>query len=80
MERPTSALQGAGYAVRGPLNAEPHTNEVGLDRATVEPCQPERCGLIIPTQYDIDVRVVTGDATANPLFRVSTVCVDTPNY
>src|SRR5881392_331378 len=25
MERPTSALQGAGYAARGPLNAEPHT-------------------------------------------------------
>src|SRR4030095_1257194 len=31
MERPTSALQGAGYAARGPLNAEPHTKEVGRD-------------------------------------------------
>src|SRR4051812_8156466 len=29
MERPTSALQRAGYAARGPLNAEPHTKEVG---------------------------------------------------
>jgi hypothetical protein len=29
MERPTSALQGAGYASHGPLNAEPHTKEVG---------------------------------------------------
>src|SRR6516162_10597590 len=31
MERPTSALQGAGYAVRAPLNAEPHTKEAGRD-------------------------------------------------
>src|SRR5687767_6300157 len=31
MERPTSALQGADYAVRGALNAEPHTKEVGRD-------------------------------------------------
>src|SRR5215203_1250769 len=29
IERPTSALQSAGYAVRGPLNAELHTKEAG---------------------------------------------------
>jgi Transposase IS116/IS110/IS902 family len=38
MKRPTSALQGAGYAARAPLNAEPHTKEVGRGEVYYHHC------------------------------------------
>src|SRR2546423_15215000 len=58
MERPTSALQGAGYAVRAPLNAEPHTKEVGRDAVYNHHC------LRSPRRDDGRCRVVAGPAHA----------------
>src|SRR5690242_17889855 len=62
MERPTSALQSAGYAARGPLNAEPHTKEVGRDAVYNHHCLRSACG------DDSRRGPVTGSAHAGTAF------------